>query len=86
MKHKSYLLQWSLGKLQQFSNVNHPCPYNGTVYTKINSISDRELQFEPLVPSGRYRIDVNVTNENRKIPLFIGQVFFSVSDHRIELV
>lgn len=85
-KSKNWMLEWTLARLFNFTNINHPCPYNGTVYIKVKNISVSQIPFEPLIPSGRYRMDINITNENRQIPIFVGKLFFSVSDHRIERI
>lgn len=84
-KDKSYLLDWTLKKVQQYSNVNHPCPYNETIYVKNNNLSISNIPFEPLLPSGRYRIDINLTDQFDET-IFSGKLFGSVSDHRIEQI
>lgn len=83
---RSYLLQWSLAKIQKFTNLGHACPYQGLIYLKVKNFSIHTLPFEPLIPSGRYRLDINVTDGSRKLTVFMGKLFFSVSDHRIEQV
>lgn len=37
-----------------------------------------------IVFSGRYRIDLNLTEGNRKKVLAMGKLYLSVSNHRIE--
>lgn len=38
-KTKSYVLDWTFGRVLQYSNMNLPCPYVGQAYLKINNIS-----------------------------------------------
>lgn len=83
-KTKSYLLDWTIGRAQRYTNINHSCPYEGVVYLKADNISIKQFPIEPLLPSGRYRMDINITEGNRKTSIFVGKVFFSISDHRIE--
>lgn len=81
---KSYILDWTVKKLLKNTNYNHPCPYVGHTYIKINNISMSQFPLEPLMPSGQYRLDFNVTEGNRSHVLFIAKIFFSISDNRIE--
>lgn len=83
-KSKSYVLDWTIGRVRRFANLNHPCPYEGLVYLKINNVSIDKFPIEPLLPSGRYRMDVNFTEGNRKKTYVESKFFFSISDHRIE--
>lgn len=85
-KTKSYSLDWTIGRVrrQRYTNINHPWPYEGVVYVKIDNISIQQFPIEPLLPSGRYRMDIDITEANRKTTIFVSQVFFSISDHRIE--
>ena len=39
---------------------------------------------EQFVPSGRYRLDVNMTEGNKKNVIFMAKLYIAVSDHRIE--
>lgn len=81
-KRRSFSMDWTLGKIMQYSNMNHSCPYMGNVMLKVDNISMDTFVFEQFVPAGRYRIDFNMSNDY--IPLFIGRIFASVSDHRVE--
>lgn len=83
-KTKSYAFDWTIGRVLQYSNINHTCPYDGQIFLKINNVSIHHFAVEPLVPSGRYRVDANVTDGNRKKVLAMASAYFSVSDHRIE--
>lgn len=81
---KSFMLDWSFGKILQYSNVHHACPYV-YVYLKVDNISMSHFSIEQLLPAGRFRVDHNITSGNRKEVLFSVQMFLSVSDNRIEL-
>lgn len=81
---KSYFLDFTLKRVLNFTNVNRPCPFEGDVFVKINNISLEKLPFEPLLPAGRYRLDINFTDSSKKHIIFTSKLFGSVSDHRIE--
>lgn len=38
-KSKSYLLDWGLKDLMLYTNLNHPCPYVGHAYVKVDNFS-----------------------------------------------
>lgn len=80
----SFVFDWTIGRVLKYTNINHPCPYEGHVYVKFNNLSTSNFPFEPLIPAGRYRIDGNVTDETRKIVVATGSIYLSVSDHRVE--
>lgn len=83
-KTKSYILDWTFGKVLQYSNINHTCPYQGEVFVKVNNISISKFPFEQFLPAGKFRIDINITSGNRKIVFAMTQLFISISDNRIE--
>lgn len=84
-KSKSYLLDWTTRPLLKYSNLNHTCPYTGTIHVKADNISIGQLlAFENFLPSGRFRMDINLTEGYGKSVFFTSRTFFSVSDHRIE--
>lgn len=85
-KSKNYLLESTLKIIQKYTNLNHSCPYNGTIFLKVNSVSVRQLTFAPLLPAGRYRVDINFTDDTRHNNIFMGKLFFSVADDRIEKI
>lgn len=86
-KSKSYLLDWTIGRAINYSNMNHSCPYHGYVFLKVDNMSVNNFPFEPetLIPSGRYRVDLDFTEGNR-VPIGNAKLYFSVSDHRLEVV
>lgn len=38
-KEKSFFLDWTLKRVPNYTNINHPRPYEGNIYIKINNIS-----------------------------------------------
>lgn len=84
-KRHSFILDWTVGKVIQYSNMNHPCPYVGIVFIKVDNISMDTFVFDQLLPAGRYRIDFDISDEYQgKVSMLTGKIFASVSDHRIE--
>lgn len=83
---RSYILDWTLGKSLQF--VKHDgdllCPLFGNYSLNIDSISQDYFAIPPMVPSGRYRMDLNVTEADRNNVIVASKLFFAVSDHRVE--
>lgn len=83
-QHHSYFLKWTGQNVRKFSNLNHSCPYSGNVWIKVDRIPINSLVMLPFMPSGRYRVDLNVTNGYNKKPFMITKFFFSISDNRVE--
>ena len=77
-------MDWTFKKALNYSNINHPCPLEGNVFLNANNISLEEFTFPHLVPSGRYRFDVNLTEANRKNVIATGKLYLGDSGHRIE--
>lgn len=82
----SYLMLFTVNKVLNYTNINHPCPYEGNVYIKVNNISIDAFPFEPLVPSGRYRVDVDLTEGKKDNVIVMVSLYVEVSDHRIEQI
>lgn len=85
-KSNSFLLDLYKSVILKHTNLNHSCPYTGLVYLLAQNISVKELTLPPIVPAGRYRVDFNFTEGDRKTPLVEGALYVSISDHRIEVV
>lgn len=83
-RRRSWVMDWTLGKLLKHSNINHTCPYIGNVFVTADNISLNTFVFEQFIPAGRYRIDFNLSQGHTSAPMFIGKLFASVSDHRVE--
>ncbi|XP_037024080.1 uncharacterized protein LOC119065978 [Bradysia coprophila] len=85
-KRSSFFMDFLKSHILQYSNFNHSCPYSGFVFGKADNVSAQEFAFPEIMPAGRYRVDINVTEGGRKSLLLGATVYFSVSDHRIEIV
>lgn len=83
---KSYVLDWTIGRMLRYTNFNHTCPYFGRVYFKVDNISIDSFPLPPIMPAGRYRVDIDVVGSNRKNVLASAKFYSSISDHRIEVV
>lgn len=82
---KSYILDWIGGNIIKYSNLNHSCPYESQeLYLKADNLSINTFIIDQFMPSGRFRIDGSITDGNKSRIFVKGQLFFSVSDHRIE--
>lgn len=72
-KARSYVLDWTIGRIIKHTNLNHSCPYSGLVYIKIDDVSINDtsirtyIPFEPLIPAGKYRININLTDRYKKM-------------------
>lgn len=77
---KSYLLDWSLAFFKNYTNLNHSCPYEGDMLIRADSYQFGHLvNFGNYLPSGRFRMDVNLT-EGRSKPAMVGtQIIFSIN-------
>lgn len=84
----SYFVKFLFGNMMNYTNLNHPCPYFGQFYVKVDNFSVDKFLIEQLVPAGRYRLDVNFTkipyNNEPSNVYGIFQAFGAISDHRIE--
>lgn len=77
---KSYMFDWLIKKAIQYSNFNHTCPY----VAKIDNMSTTNFGFEQLLPAGKYRLDGNFTNGDRKNVIMMSKLFMTISDIRVE--
>lgn len=87
----SYMLDFFLPRVVNYTNLNHPCPYSGVVFFKTNNISAQVLSLPQILPAGRYRFHSKfITPDSRKADklynMYNTTLFFSVSDRRIEIV
>lgn len=84
---KSFAMDWSLGKMLKYTNVNHTCPYVGPMWLKVDNIPEETLTFDnSLIPSGEYRVDYEMLESPASNPFLEASLYFSVSDHRLEIV
>lgn len=79
---KSFYMEWVMKDLIQYTNVKK-CPVDGYIYLKANNISVDSF-YLPFMPSGRYRIDVVLTHNDRKTLLGMGRIHLNIPDNRIE--
>lgn len=69
----------------QYTNINHSCPYTGNVFISMKNISSKAGFIEPMLPAGRFRVDVDVAESRGKQP-FAGMKFYvRVSDNRLKI-
>lgn len=80
---KSYIMDWTFGKVLQFSNLNRPCPLV-YLYLKFENISMSHFPIPQFLPSGQFRVDHYITGGNRKDVWVVMQSFMSISDTRVE--
>lgn len=85
-KSHSFFLDFYKPLLLKYSNLNHTCPYNGSVILKTDNISLQNFAFPQLVPAGRYQINADIYKGDRKTILCSATLYTSVSDHRVEIV
>lgn len=64
-KKSSWLLDNAFSQALPYSNINHSCPYVGRVFAKVDNFSFDKVEMEPLVPHGRYRLEINLTEGYR---------------------
>lgn len=82
---KYFFLELVFGKIFDYTNFNHPCPYDGDIYISARNLSfDRIFGIEQFLPAGRYRINFSATGTDRNDVKLSGKIYFAVSDHRIE--
>lgn len=69
----------------RYSNFFQPCPYPpGTYYLKIDNMRSEMFNFGQLFPSGRFRMEFNITDSYQGRDLLIIKLYFSNSDLRVE--
>lgn len=69
-----------------YTNVNHECPFSGQMWIRANNLSIQFFALPQIVPAGRYRLDISITEGNREKVLGRAQIYGGVSDHRVEVV
>lgn len=80
-----YMLNWTLGRIIDESTFNHTCPFVGYQAIDVKNISIDAFVVEPLIPSGRYRMQLDFADGGR-VTFGTVFVFFSVSDYRLEKI
>lgn len=79
----SPILDIILKNTKQFSNVNHTCPYSGSMTFAAKQFKMDNFIIEPLLPAGKFRADVSFTEGAKRNTVSHIKVFFSISDHRV---
>lgn len=82
---KNYFIDQTLGVLQNSSNLNHKCPFDGYVYIKNDNITFNSFKFEQFIPSGRYRIEANMVEGYRGQWMATMYQYLTVSDVRVDV-
>lgn len=82
----SYVMTYLMPLLKKYSNFVHPCPYSGLIYAKSDNVSVQALTIPQIMPAGRYKVDFNYTEGDRKTVLVAASLYGTISDHRIEVV
>lgn len=82
----SWFLDLSLANSMDYieHDGNKKCPIFGNYSIKMKNVSWETFPMPQMIPSGRYRLDVNVTEANRKNVIVQSMVYFSVSDNRVD--
>lgn len=60
------------------------CPLMGSYAARITNLSLNQFDLPSLIPAGKYRIDVNITENNRKNVILLTRTYVNVPDNRIE--
>lgn len=85
IKKKSFLLtEWILKRFSNYSNWNHTCPYENEMTIRAARFPISSIEIPQMLPAGRYQIDINMVEGDRKSIVHATKIFFSISDHRIE--
>lgn len=66
-----------------YTNFNHTCPYEGDVILRSDRFSADNFRVVPLVPSGRYYLNVSFFEGGKKNWMGSAALYSTVSDHRV---
>ncbi|KAG4073319.1 hypothetical protein HA402_002664 [Bradysia odoriphaga] len=83
--YRTPIMEWLLGRISKFSNLNHKCPYADNIYFKADNISVDEFSYPDLMPSAQYRLDITLFENMEKILATFYIYFIIISDHRIDV-
>lgn len=82
----SFYLNWTLEPAKKFITYDGEmkCPLIGNLDMKFENISlNSRFPLTQIVPSGRYRVEVNFTEGDRSTIISGKRYYFSISDNRI---
>lgn len=83
----NFIIDFFMRELVQHSNINHSCPfYPGLYYAKVDKYNIQKVAFPQILPALRFRVDTNLTDRDPRKIHGGGSIYFSISDHRIEIV
>lgn len=83
---KTYLLNWILTQVLQYSNLNHSCPYTKVSLKADNVSLEKAFPFTAsILPSGQYRVVVSITSDDR-VPGIEMQMYGTVLEHYLEKI
>lgn len=63
--------------IDQFSNLNHSCPYVGNVTVR-NLRYDSGMMKNTIIPGGQYRVDMRIFEEDTNRTVFQTETFVTV--------
>lgn len=85
-REKKFMMTWLYARLLPFTNFNHSCPYSNFIIKADNVSLEKTFSFtESIFPSGRYRVNVMLTEYDR-VPFFEYVIFGSISEHYLEKI
>ncbi len=84
---QAHILDWTIGNMIEYSTLNQStCPLFGYHYFRNDNFSFNVFKFKPLLPSGRWRLDLEFTDGYMSDVIAAGYAHFTASDYRIEKV
>lgn len=86
---KNLMLDYTIGRAIKNPNLHtnaiHKCPYVGPFYIQSNNLSLDFLAFDFLFPAGVFHLEITLSDKKRGDWIVKLTVYFSVSEHRIEI-
>ena len=80
---KAPLMRFLMENIGKYSSMNHTCPYGSVIFWKADHFNFDNFKFTPLLPSGRFRLDIEFFNNSRLNLIAFAQIYFKISDHRL---
>lgn len=84
-KRSEVLLAVVFSNLQNYTNVNHPCPYttNETIFLKADRYEFDAFTFKYFLPAGDFRLNITYAEGAERNMVCRLQIHFTISDHRV---
>lgn len=76
-KSSSKILNFFLPPVQKYSNLNHTCPYDGSLNV-VDFPTEHLVKLQAFIPHGKYRIDLHVIEPKRNSTIFFAQAYLNV--------